>query len=314
MLLEYAKKVIKEESKALDQLSISLNNNFINATQTLSTLKGNVIITGVGKSGFIGKKIASTMNSTGTKAIFIHPTEASHGDLGLITKKDALIVLSKSGKSKELFDITNFAAYKKIPIILITYNQDCKLAKFSQCKIILPNVNEAGENKLAPTNSTTMMLALGDAIALSVSKKKKFPIKDFGKLHPGGNIGKKFITINEIMHRFPKIPLSEKNTNMKDIILKISQKGFGCVGVVNKKKELVGIITDGDLRRNMSDKILKKNAVDVMTLNPKTIVQNKYLKDAMEIFNKDKITVLFVLKNSSSKIPIGIIHLHDCIS
>tara|TARA_B100000029_G_scaffold446612_1_gene467872 strand:+ start:1649 stop:2599 length:951 start_codon:yes stop_codon:yes gene_type:complete len=314
MLLKYAKTIINEESTALKKLAVSLNSNFIKVIETISSVKGNIIITGVGKSGFIAKKIASTMNSMGAPSTFIHPTEASHGDLGYISKKDILIILSKSGKSKELDDLSKYASYKKIPIIFISCNANCKLAKQSSFNLILPTLDEAGENKLAPTTSTTMMLALGDAIALSLSKKKKFSIKDFGRLHPGGNIGAKFITIKEVMHKFPKIPLSDKKTKMKNIILKMSQKGFGCVGIINDNNNLVGIITDGDLRRNMKNKILDKRAEEIMIRNPKTILQNKYLKDALEIFDKEKITVLFVLERISSKKPIGIIHLHDCLS
>jgi len=314
MLLKYAKTIINEESIALRKLAVSLNSNFIKVIETISSIKGNIIITGVGKSGFIAKKIASTMNSIGAPSTFIHPTEASHGDLGYISKKDILIILSKSGKSKELDDLSKYASYKKIPIIFISCNANCKLAKHSSFNLILPSLDEAGENKLAPTTSTTMMLALGDALALSVSKKKNFSIKDFGKLHPGGNIGAKFITIKEVMHKSPKIPLSNKRTNMKNIILKMSQKGFGCVGITNDNNNLVGIITDGDLRRNMKNKILDKRAEEIMVKNPKTILKSKFLKDALEVFDKEKITVLFVLEKSSSKKPIGIIHLHDCLS
>ncbi|PPR27342.1 MAG: Arabinose 5-phosphate isomerase KdsD [Alphaproteobacteria bacterium MarineAlpha9_Bin4] len=314
MLLKYAKTIINEEAIALGRLAGTINSSFVKAVDTISSVKGNIIITGVGKSGFIAKKIASTMNSIGAPSSFMHPTEASHGDLGFISKKDVLIILSKSGKSKELIDLTNYAIHKKIPIIFISCNLNCKLARNSSCNLILPILDEAGDNKLAPTTSTTMMLALGDALALCISKKKNFSVKDFGKLHPGGNIGAKFIKINEVMHKFPKIPLSDKSTNMKNIILKMSQKGFGCVGIINHNKNLVGIITDGDLRRNMRNKILEKKAEDVMVKNPKTILKSKYLKEALEVFNKEKITVLFVLEKSSSRKPIGIIHLHDCLS
>ncbi|MEC8100026.1 MAG: KpsF/GutQ family sugar-phosphate isomerase [Pseudomonadota bacterium] len=314
MLLNYAKKIINEESDALKKLSFSLGSAFVRAINIIAAAKGNVIITGVGKSGFIAKKIASTMNSTGTKAMFIHPTDASHGDLGLVSKNDILIILSKSGKSTELVNLNNFAHLFKVPVIFISYNKNCKLARTSNISLILPAINEAGENKLAPTTSTTMMLALGDALSLSVSKKKKFTIEDFGRLHPGGNIGMQFITVREIMHKFSKIPLSNEKTNMKNIILKMSQKGFGCVGIVNENKSLVGIITDGDLRRSMSNKILEQSAKSIMVKNPKTILHHKSLKDALKIFNDEKITVLFVLDNLSSKKPIGIIHLHDCLS
>ena len=270
MVLKYAKAIIDQESAALKKLSSSLSSTFTKSVEIISSVKGKVIISGVGKSGFVGKKITSTLNSVGIPSSFIHPTEASHGDLGLITKKDILIILSKSGKSKELYDLSNFAMFKKIPTILISSSRLSKLAKQSTLVINIPNVEEAGENKLAPTTSTTMMLSLGDALALSASKKKKkFSTKDFGKLHPGGNIGAKFITVNEIMHKLPQVPLAEKSTNMKDIILKMSQKGFGCVGIIDDKKVLVGVITDGDLRRNMKDNILSKKAEEIMTKNQK---------------------------------------------
>lgn len=312
MFLKYAKTIINEESSALKKLSLSLDNNFTKSVKKISSVKGNIVISGVGKSGYIAKKIASTMNSLGAPSLFIHPTEASHGDLGFISKKDLLIILTKSGKSKELNDLNNFALYKKIPVVLITCNSNCKFAKKTPYKLILPDLEEAGEIKLAPTTSTTMMLALGDALALSVSKNKKFSDKEFGKLHPGGNIGAKFITVKDIMHKIPEVPLANEKDNMKKIILKMSQKGFGCVGIINKKKCLVGIITDGDLRRNMGADILYKKAEDIMVKKPKTIFKNRYINEALEIFNKEKITVLFVINNVSSKVPIGIIHLHDC--
>ena len=203
---------------------------------------------------------------------------------------------------------------KKVPIILITCDKDSKLTKKAFCKIIIPTIDEAGDNKLAPTTSTTMMLSLGDALSLSISKKKKFSIEKFGKLHPGGNIGAKFVKVKERMHKSSKIPLSNKKTNMKNIILKMSKKGFGCVGVIDENKNLVGVITDGDLRRNMTNEILEKSAEEIMIKRPKTILKNKYIKDALKIFNKEKITVLFVLNDTSSKKPIGIIHLHDCLT
>ncbi len=314
MVLKYAKAIIDQESAALKKLSSSLNSTFTKSVEIISSVRGKVIISGVGKSGFVGKKITSTLNSVGIPSSFIHPTEASHGDLGLITKKDILIILSKSGKSKELYDLSNFAMFKKIPTILISSSRLSKLAKQSTLVINIPNVEEAGENKLAPTTSTTMMLSLGDALALSASKKKKFSTKDFGKLHPGGNIGAKFITVNEIMHKLPKVPLARKSTNMKNIILKMSQKGFGCVGIIDDKKVLVGVITDGDLRRNMKGDILSKKAEEIMTKKPKIIAKDNYIKDAIKIFYKQRITVLFVSENKISKMPIGIIHLHDCFS
>ncbi len=313
MVLKYAKTIINEQSAALKQLAFSIDKNFSKIVEILSVIKGNIIITGVGKSGFIAKKIASTMTSTGSPAIFIHPTEASHGDLGLINKKDILIVLSKSGESKELSDLINFSIYNKIPIISISCNKNSNLVNLAKYNIILPSVKESGHNKLAPTSSTTMMLSLGDALALSVSMKKEFSVDDFGKFHPGGSIGSKFTTIKEVMHPLSKVPLANYKTTMKEIILKMSKKGFGCVGITDEKKNLVGIITDGDLRRHMKSGIFNKKAKDLMTGKPKVIYKDRYVTEALEIFNKEKITVLFVVKSAAVKVPIGIIHLHDCL-
>ena len=234
----------------------------------ISKANGNIILSGVGKSGHIARKIASTLTSTGTPAYFIHPTEASHGDLGSIRKKDILCLLSKSGNSKELLDLLNFANKNNIKSILISSNQKSKLAQLSSYNLKIPNIKEVGKNNIAPTTSTTMMLALGDAIALSISEYKKFSKEMFGEFHPGGNIGAKFIKVKDIC-TVKNIPLTSENTNMKDVIVKITNKNFGCIGVLDLSNSLVGIITDGDLRRHMKDNMLEKKAKDVMSKNLK---------------------------------------------
>jgi len=313
MFLRLSKNIIMEEAKALLLLSKSLDTNYNKIVTLISKANGHIILSGIGKSGHVARKIASTLTSTGTPAYFIHPTEASHGDLGSIKKKDILCLLSKSGKSKELLDLINFANKNKITSILISSNKNSKLAQISKCNLIIPNIKEVGKNNIAPTTSTTMMLALGDAIALSISEYKNFSKNMFGQFHPGGNIGAKFIKVKDIMHRKKNVPLTSENTNMKDVIVKITHNNFGCIGILDKSKFLVGVITDGDLRRHMKDNLLNKKAKDVMSENPKIITEDTYVSDALKIINNYKITSLFIIKDSKTKKPSGIIHLHDCL-
>jgi arabinose-5-phosphate isomerase len=313
MFLNLSKNIIEQESKALKLLAKSLDKNYSKVLNILSLTKGNVILTGVGKSGHIARKIASTLTSTGTPAYFIHPTEASHGDLGSISKRDILLMLSNSGQSKELLDLIIYANKNKITSILISSNNKSKLSQISSYNLIIPDLNEAGKNNLAPSTSTTMMLALGDAIALSLSDFKKFTKNKFAEYHPGGNIGARFIKVKDIMHKKNNIPLTSENTSMKDVIVKITNKNFGCIGILNKSNLLIGIITDGDLRRHMENNLLNKKAKDVMSKNPKVIIKNTFVSDAVKIINSYKITSLFVVEKIREKKPIGIIHLHDCL-
>ena len=313
MFLKLSKNIIEEEAKALLLLSKSLDANYNIVLSLISKAIGNIILSGVGKSGHIARKISSTFTSTGKPAFFIHPTEASHGDLGSIRKKDILCLLSKSGKSKELLDILHFANKNNIKSILISNNKKSKLAQISSYNLIIPNIKEVGKNNIAPTTTTTMMLALGDAIALSLSEYKNFSKEMCGDFHPGGNIGAKFIKVQDIMHNKKNIPLTSENSNMKDVIVKITNKNFGCIGVLNQWKFLVGVLTDGDLRRHMKDNLLNKKARDVMNKNPKVITENTFVSDALKIFNDYKITSLFIMKNLKNKKPSGIIHLHDCL-
>ena len=313
MILNISKKIIHQEAKALLKLANSLDSDYSRTLNIIIKSKGNIFLSGVGKSGHIARKIASTFTSTGRPAFFLHPTEASHGDLGLLRKDDIIILLSNSGKSKELLDLLNYSRKNKIISILLTSNAESKLSKISSQIILLPNIKEAGKNNIAPTTSTTMMLALGDAIALSVSEKKKFTKIQFGEYHPGGDIGASFLMVKDIMHKNKQIPLTKENTNMKEVIIKITKKNFGCIGVIDKQGSLRGVITDGDLRRHMSPDLLKKSAKDIMSINPKTINLNTYVYDALKIINNNKITSLFVLQDNKKKTPIGIIHLHDCL-
>ena len=313
MFLKLSKNIIDQEAEALSLLSKSLDNRYTKALNEIFITKGHVILTGVGKSGHIARKIASTLTSTGTPAFYMHPIEASHGDLGSLRKKDIVMVLSKSGKSKELLDLLYYANKKNIKSLLISTNNKSKLSQISTMNIFIPNLNEAGKIGIAPTTSTTMMLALGDAIALSISEKRSFSKKMFGDLHPGGNIGARFVKVQDIMHSKNNMPLTYENANMKDVIVQITNKNFGCIGVLNKSRALIGIITDGDLRRHMQNNLLEKNAKDVMNKKPKVIIQNTYVSDALKIINNHQITSLFIVDNIKRKKPLGIIHLHDCL-
>ena len=306
MFLKISKNIIEKEAQALMLLSKSLNSSYNTIVGLISTTKGNIILSGVGKSGHIARKIASTLTST-------HPTEASHGDLGSIRKNDILCLLSKSGQSKELLDLLYYANKKRIKSILISSKNKSKLAQMSSFNLIIPNIAEAGKNNIAPTTSTTMMLALGDAIALSISENKNFSESMFGEYHPGGNIGSKFIKVKDIMHGEENIPLTSENSNMKDVIIQITNKNFGCIGVLDNSKYLIGVITDGDLRRHMKNDLLNKKARDIMSKNPKVIDENTFVSDALKIINKHKITSLFIVKKLKNKKPSGIIHLHDCL-
>ena len=313
MFLKISKNIIEKEAQALMILSKSLNSSYNTIVGLISATKGNIILSGVGKSGHIARKIASTLTSTGTNAFYIHPTEASHGDLGAIRKNDILCLLSKSGQSKELLDLLYYANKKKIKSILISSKIKSKLAQMSSFNFIIPDITEAGKNNIAPTTSTTMMLALGDAIALSISENKKFSENMFGEYHPGGNIGSKFVKVKDIMHSEENIPLTSESSDMKDVIIQITNKNFGCIGVLNKSKYLIGVITDGDLRRHMRSDLLNKKARDIMSKNPKVIDENTFVSDALKIINKHKITSLFIVKKLKNKKPSGIIHLHDCL-
>ncbi len=313
MNVKKGKHIITTEAESLHRLAKELDENFDLAIKSILSLRGNVLLTGVGKSGHIARKIASTLTSTGTKSLFIHPTEASHGDLGVINNNDLILALSNSGESKELNDILNYCKRFKIFIIGITSIINSSLAKASNITLSIPKTNDIGMAGLAPTSTTTMMLALGDAIAITLLENRGFSEKDFKKLHPGGKIGAQLLKIKDIMHVGKAMPIVNQQEIMKSVFIEITKKSFGCVGVVDENHHLVGVITDGDLRRNMSDSILKDIAKDIMTKDPKTIREDALVSEALSILNNHKITALFVSSNDNNKKPVGIIHLHDCL-
>ena len=309
-IIKIAKKVINIEIKGLEILSKKLDKNFAKAINILKKTNGKIVVTGVGKSGIIAKKIASTLSSTGSPSQFIHSTEASHGDLGMINNKDVVLAFTFSGKTIELNDVFIYSKERKIPLIIITGKSNSKLENISTVCIEISNLKEACPLNLAPTTSTTAMLALGDAIAISLMKSKKFTKKNFYSFHPGGQLGKKLLLVKNVMHSAKKLPLINENVPMTTAIIEMTKKRFGCLGVVSKTNNLIGIITDGDLRRHMEDNILEKKTSYIMTKKPKTVGENIFAIEALNIMKKNKITQVFVTKNNK---PIGILHIHDCI-
>ena len=309
ILLE-ARKVLDIELKSIKSITSCLNQEFYKVINQLLHTKGRVIVTGIGKSGHIANKISATLSSTGTPSHFIHATEASHGDLGGITKNDTILALSNSGQTYELNDIINYSKRFNIPLLSITSNKNSILYKKSNYGIVFKKPLEACPNNLAPTSSTTLMLVIGDAIAVTLIKIKGFKKSQFSNFHPGGNLGKDLVKVIDLMHTKNSLPLVNINEKMSNVLIKMTQKSFGCIGVINASKKLIGIITDGDLRRSMSKEIINKKAGDVMTKKPTTIDINTLVGEAINIMNTNKITSLFICKN---KIPLGIVHIHDLL-
>ena len=309
-IIKIAKKVIDAEINGLKVLSKKIDKKFVKAVNILKKNKSKIIVTGVGKSGIIAKKVASTLSSTGSPSQFIHSTEASHGDLGVINKKDVILAFTFSGKTIELNDIFIYSKEKKIPLIIITGKSNSKLENIATVCIEISNLKEACPLDLAPTTSTTVMLALGDAFAVSLMISKKFTKKDFYSYHPGGQLGKKLLLVKNIMHSGKKLPLIKENVPMSTAIIEMTKKRFGCLGVVSKANTLIGIITDGDLRRHMGNSILEKKTTSIMTKKPKTVNKDIFASEALDIMKKSKITQVFITENNK---PIGILHIHDCI-
>ena len=305
-----AKRALEIESQALQKLKKSIGKEFLSVINVLSKIKGRIIISGVGKSGHVGKKIAATLSSTGTPSMFIHPTEASHGDLGMITKSDAIILLSNSGESPELDDMITYAKRYNLPLVGITSKRKSTLVNSTEKILLLPEFREACPLKLAPTTSTTMMMALGDALAISLLEKRSFSSENFKKFHPGGQLGSKMQTVKDLMHKGREMPLIESNKKMGSMLILMTEKRLGCVGIVNQKKSLIGVVTDGDLRRNMNKNIINKKASEVMTKKPKVVKEDALVGEALNLMNSTKITSLFICANTK---PIVIVHVHDLL-
>ncbi len=309
--VQIAQDVLENEANALKALSLFLDNTFNKAVDLIAKTKGRIIVSGIGKSGHIARKIAATFASTGQPAFFIHPTEASHGDLGMLTEEDTILALSNSGETVEFGDMINYSRRFSIPLIGITSRPQSTLATLSDVTLLLPSLAEACPMGLAPTTSTTMMIALGDALAIALLSLKGFSASDFKRFHPGGNLGQQLLRVSDKMHKGDKIPLCSTTDSVKEVLLVMTAKGFGCVGVLDTSQNLVGIITDGDLRRHMDQNLLTLQAIDIMTKNPLVVFGSLLMSEALALMNKKSITSLFIVESETSQRPQGIIHIHD---
>lgn len=305
------RRVIEREADALRRLAETLDEGFSRAVELILSARGRVIVSGMGKSGHVARKIAATFASTGTPAHFVHPAEASHGDLGMMAQGDVLLVLSNSGETPELANVLAYAKRFQIPLIGIASRPNSTLLTQSEVALRLPDAQEACDTGIVPTTSTTMTLALGDALAIALMEHRKFTPENFRDFHPGGKLGARLLKVADLMHSGEELPLIAQDAAMADALITISEKSFGVVGVTGPDGQLVGIITDGDLRRNM-DGLLSMRADEVMTPNPKTIEPDALAESAISEMNDRKITCLFVCQEPASK-PVGIIHIHDCL-
>ncbi|MBV8799602.1 MAG: KpsF/GutQ family sugar-phosphate isomerase [Alphaproteobacteria bacterium] len=309
-----ARRVLDFAGEALEALAISLNRDFVRAVDTILGVKGRVIVSGMGKSGLIARKVAATFASTGTPAHFVHPAEASHGDLGALIPGDALLMMSWGGETAELSDLITYAKRFRIPLIAMAANPDSSLIQAADVKLLLPQSREACPMGLAPTTSTTLMLVLGDALAVSLMERRGFSADQYRELHPGGSLGRALIRVSDLMHVGEEIPLAAESDSMQHVLIVMAARRFGCVGITDKRGGLIGIVTDGDLSRHMSRDILDKSATDLMTRHPKIAAPDQLAAEALASMNDNKITRLFVLDpNDSTKRPIGILHIHDCL-
>lgn len=309
--IEVAKATIHTEIEGLQALEHALDEKFTEAVKLIAACKGKIILSGMGKSGHIATKIAATLASTGTTSIFVHPAEASHGDLGMIDARDIVILLSNSGETAELKDIIFYCKRFSIPIIAIVRRKTSTLVEAANIAFILPEVPEVS-SVAAPTTSTTMMLAWGDALAMAVMEYKGFSKDDFGKFHPGGKLGSQFIHVSQLMLKGDALPIINESDKMSEVILTITKKALGCAVAVDKNGKLQGIITDGDLRRHMNENIISKTAADLLNRNPKTIKPQTLAIEALGIMNSKAITTLIVC-DDENKLQ-GIIHIHNLLS
>jgi arabinose-5-phosphate isomerase len=311
--LAVGRRVIRAEIEGLEQLACALDGTFGAALDLCAAAKGRLIVTGIGKSGHVARKIAATLASTGTPALFVHPAEASHGDLGMIGAEDVVLALSNSGESGELAAIIGYSRRFKIPLIAITAGRGSTLAGAADVLLLLPPAAEACPMGLAPTTSTTVMMALGDALALTLLERKGFSPADFRLFHPGGTLGRKLLRVADIMHSGETVPLVAPTTPMSEAILVMTAKSFGCVGVIDDGGRLIAVITDGDLRRHMDDGLLARQVAEIMHPNPKTIAANRPAGEALALMTgrAPPTTSLFVVDAAGR--PTGFVHMHDCV-
>ncbi len=312
--LSSANRTLKTEADGLRALELALSGDlgaaFCGALDLISAASGRVVVTGMGKSGHIGNKIAATLASTGTPAFFVHPAEASHGDLGMVTPNDVILALSWSGETSELQSTVFYSRRFRVPLIAMTSRESSTLAKAADVALVLPTISEACPHGLAPTTSSIIQLALGDALAIALLEGRGFSADDFRAFHPGGSLGAALMRVSEIMHTGDEIPLIASASPMADAVSEISRKKFGSVGVIDGAGQLAGIITDGDIRRRLADDLMSHTVDDVMTPDPKTVEPTTLLPSALEHLNSASITALFVVEQGK---PVGIIHMHDLL-
>ncbi len=294
----------------MDALRNGLGEAFEAAVDALAKAEGRVLVSGIGKSGHVGRKIAATFASTGTPAFFIHPSEAAHGDLGMVTPKDVLLAISWSGETIELKNIVTYSRRFSVPLISITSRASSALGQASDVVIELPRASEACPHGLAPTTSTTMQLVIGDCLAVALLEARGFTATDFKVFHPGGSLGAQLKFVSDLMHKEDRLPLARVDTPMTEALVMMTQKALGCLGVIDGEGQLVGIITDGDLRRHMGPQLLASTAGQIMTPSPKAIKPSALASSALDVLNKSRITTLFVVERRK---PIGLVHVHDLL-
>ena len=312
--IESALRTLEAEASGISALAAAIRDGLsaplVAAVDLIKGAKGRLIVTGMGKSGHIGRKIAATFASTGTPAFFVHPGEASHGDLGMITADDVIMALSWSGETVELKDLIDYSRRFRIGLIAVTAKPDSALAQAADVVLVLPQAREACPHNLAPTTSSLMQLALGDVLAIALLESRGFTALDYRRLHPGGRLGAMLKFVRDVMHTGAAVPLLRLGTRMSEAVVEMSTKSFGCVGITDRAGMLVGIITDGDLRRHMRSDLLDARVDQVMTRTPKTLRGDQLASEALELFNSSKITAAIVIEGGK---PIGIVHLHDLL-
>ena len=309
--LAVARRVLGLASQALASLSDGLDGAFGKAVDAILAAKGRVIVSGMGKSGHVGRKVAATLSSTGTPAYFVHPAEASHGDMGAITADDVLLLLSKGGETEELANLLTYAKRFHIPMIAIAAKSDSTLARAADVALLLPEAPESCAIGMAPTTSTTMMVALGDALAVALMERRGFDEDRYRDFHPGGSLGRALILVSDLMHKGAEIPLGPEDMPIQDVLLAMASGRLGCVGIVDGSGVLVGIVTDGDVRRHAAQGLEGRKADEVMTRDPKVAAPGQLAAEALALMTEKKITQLFVLQPDRK--PVGVIHIHDCL-
>jgi arabinose-5-phosphate isomerase len=309
-----ALRTVRLEIQGLKTLEAVLENGladpFRAAVGRIASARGRVIVSGMGKSGHVARKIAATFASTGTPAYFVHPSEAGHGDLGMVGREDVILALSWSGETVELKSLITYAGRFRVPLIAITSRADSALARAADIALLLPRATEACPHGLAPTTSTTMQIVLGDSLAVALLEGKGFTAADFKTFHPGGQLGASLKFVSDLMHKGDRLPLASENVAMSEAIVTMTEKSFGCLGVVDRRGQLAGVITDGDLRRHMRRGLLKLNTGDIMTRAPKAVRPDMLASAALELLNSSKITAVFVVEKGK---PVGIVHVHDLL-